>query len=472
MPAAKMKSAPPEKAGIVTTLKMRVYTTPAGYARLGDVLEGERLLYNAALQERRDAYSYRVPAGVWYNRRGEMWLSYSYHTRPDPVRISKAAQNRSLTGIRADDPEGIGGYTRRISVGTLDRIDRAFQAFWRRRKAGEKCGYPRFRSASRFNTLEMTPDWVKYRGAEKLAPPQSGNGWFKTPRRIRIPGLPLLRFRQVIPEGAEILTARLTRKGRQWYASLSIRLNELDSAALRLPDTPAAVGIDMGITDRVATSDGEHHDGIQDNHRAARVAQRKMSRRTKGSRGWHAARRELATIREKDANRRQNSAHQISRKLVNRYGIIALEDLAVSRMTKSAAGTEEEPGRNVAAKSGLNREILSQGWAQLRSYLAYKAEWAGRQIVAVNPAYTSQTCSDCGSVNADNRKGKRFQCLDCGKTADADHNAAINVLRLALGQVRTGAAKPPGAHKQRNGVAAPRNPHQPFTSGIQGNLLL
>ncbi len=156
-----------------TTVNVPVYTTPAGYARLDEVLTANRCLYNAALQHRRDAYKM---AG---------------HS------ISKAAQSRELTLI-GDDAPFWKSVSRRIAVGTLERIDLAFAAFFRRIKAGEKPGYPRFKSASRFNTLTMYVE----------------PAWFKTPRRIRVKGLPLLRLRAPLPEGKP-LTLRLIRR-RHW----------------------------------------------------------------------------------------------------------------------------------------------------------------------------------------------------------------------------------------------------------------
>ena len=120
-------------------------------------------------------------------------------------------------------------------------------------------------------------------------------------------------------------------------------------------------------------------------------------------------------------------------------------------MTKSAKGTAEEPGRNVAQKRGLNREILEQSWGRFQSQLSYKAEWDGKATKAVEPRYTSQTCSGCGVVDASQRKGKRYDCARCGLSMDADRNAAINILRRAIsdGAARLGTGS-------RNGSGAGR----------------
>ena len=118
--------------------------------------------------------------------------------------------------------------------------------------------------------------------------------------------------------------------------------------------------------------------------------------------------------------------------LVRRFGLIAIEDLNIRNMSASAKGTPECPGRNVAQKSGLNRSILEQSWGMIRQQLTYKAEWAGRELVVVDPAHTSQTCSGCGNVDRDARSGKRYSCALCGLEMDADVNASSNILHRAL----------------------------------------
>ena len=441
------------------TFRARVYASPDGYRRLEQILGSERWYYNQLLAERRDAWE------------------------DGQQRIGLKEQSASLTQRRKDDPF-LGKYSRRINCGTLDRLDRAFQSFFRRVKAGETPGYPRFKGADRFRTLEMTPDWVKGPNDKSVAP-RAGQGWFKISRRIQIPGLPTLRLRQDLPDG-EILYMRLTRKKRAWYVSLSIRPDAETVGHWRLPPMPAAVGIDLGITDRARTSDNAAYTRIEDDRKAARRAQRKMSRRRKAgggrpaSKGYRAAVAELRRVKAKDARRRQDANHKISRELVNSYGVIAVEKLAVARMTKSAAGTVEQPGRNVAAKRGLNRSILEQGWSQLRTMLRYKAEWAGRQFVQVNPAHTSQSCSVCGVIDKASRRGKVFSCRACGVVIDADWNAAINIIRRGLAMLEdAGLVIRPGAYQCGSGRTSPKKlrtqrglPPAPTSRAIQGALLL
>jgi len=148
----------------------------------------------------------------------------------------------------------------------------------------------------------------------------------------------------------------------------------------------------------------------------------------------------VATQHRRIANRRRDGLHQLSRRLVNAYGLLVFEDLEIASMTRSAKGTLEEPGSKVAQKAGLNREILAASWGALISmvaYVAYKAEDAGRELIEVNPRDTSRRCSSCGHTEAANRPSQAvFCCRVCGLKDHADVNAARNILWLGLSQRR------------------------------------
>ena len=150
--------------------------------------------------------------------------------------------------------------------------------------------------------------------------------------------------------------------------------------------------------------------------------------------------RQVAAAHAKVANTRAWWSHQVSHDLVRDYDLIAIEDLQVAAMSRSAAGTVEAPGANVAAKRGLNRAILDAGWAQLRRHLSYKAAEAGRELVVVSAQFTSQACRRGGHTHPSNRRGAVFKCQSCGYTADADANAAANILQRA-----ESARQPPAA---------------------------
>ncbi len=141
----------------------------------------------------------------------------------------------------------------------------------------------------------------------------------------------------------------------------------------------------------------------------------------------------MAVLHAQVRRQRLDGAHKAALALVRAYDVIAHEDLRITNMTRSASGTLPAPGRNVAQKSGLNRSILDAGWGVFLTILAYKAESAGRKLIAVNPAGTSRTCARCGHRAKENRLTQaEFACRACGHAAHADVNAAVNILRAGL----------------------------------------
>ena len=372
------------------TYQHRAYMSRAGYERLAEVMRQSARLYNAALEEWRWAYR----AGV---------------------SVSLYSQYRELTVIRADD-EFWGGISLQVARGVLRRADRARQAFYRRVKAGETPGYPRFKSSRRWHTVELanvTPSMVKNRDRYCA---------------IRIKGLPEIRLRKglALPEDVpKALT--ITLRGRRLFVNLTY---EVEQAAL--PRTEAAVGVDMGVSDRLALSNGEHVGRRRKPNAKLRRAHRRLSGCRKGSHRWRWRRAVLANQQHRERVRNRNECHRITTDLVRRFGLIAVEDLAIRNMTRSAKGTIDNPGINVSQKRGLNRSITEQTWGMIRHQLTYKAGWAGREMVVVDPKFTSQRCSGCGVVAAENRKSKQYRCATCGMTEDADVNAALNILHKAL----------------------------------------
>jgi putative transposase len=152
-----------------------------------------------------------------------------------------------------------------------------------------------------------------------------------------------------------------------------------------------------------------------------------MTKKVKFSSNWKKAKAGITRPHIRTANLRRDFLHKESTRLSRNHACVVLEDLQVKNMSRSAKGTREQPGRNVRAKSGLNRSILDQGWGEFARQVGYKLAWAGGITLFVPPAYTSQKCSACGHVHPDNRKGEVFRCLACGQTMDADTNAAINI---------------------------------------------
>ena len=378
------------------THQFRIELTRDGHRRLEDRLAAHCRLYNAALQERRDA---------WRMRR---------------TSITYLDQSRELTLIRQDDPEWAGEH-RRLAVGTLKRIDAAFQAFFRRVKAGETPGFPRFKPLHRFRTIEL------YSGdARFLQVNEAG-----TKATIRIKGLPTMRLRlhRPLPEGQPLII-RITRTPRRVVTSLVYGHNDRDPSA-DPPERP--VGIDAGVARRITLSDGHYVDGRSVDRRRLRCLQRRVARAKRGSSRRRKKVAALAREWQRITERNRGDEHQLAAAIVRQYDFIAVEDLRIGNMTRSAAGTLEEPGRNVAAKSGLNRGILEQSWGSLYGKIEYKAASAGARFVRVSPHHTSQTCSACGAIDAASRRSQAvFNCTSCGHVGNADLNAAASILRRGL----------------------------------------
>ena len=377
------------------TYQHRAYTSKGGYARIAEVLRESARLYNAALEEWRWAY-----------RTG--------------VSVSLYSQYRELTAIRAGDAFW-GGISVEVGRGVLRRADRARQAFYRRVGNGETPGYPRFKSGRRWHTIELanvTIGTVKPRDNYCV---------------IRIKGLPEIRLRKELALPEDLPKAlSITLRERRLFVNLRYEIEQA-----RLPRSDAAVGIDMGVSDRLALSNGERvgrrH---KPNKRLARM-QRRLSGCKKGGHRWRKRKSVLANHEHRERVRNRNECHRVTTNLVRRFGLIAVEDLNISNMTRSASGTLENPGTGVAQKRGLNRSITEQTWGLLRSQLAYKAEWAGRELAVVDPKFTSQRCSECGVICAEHRRRKRYDCAGCGMAEDADVNAARNILHKALAGRRT-----------------------------------
>jgi putative transposase len=208
-----------------------------------------------------------------------------------------------------------------------------------------------------------------------------------------------------------------------------------------LEPTDAVVGIDVGVTVLVATSDGELVANPRHLRRALErlaAAQRLVAGRKRGSGRRRQAAQAVGRLHRKIAYQRRDLAHQVSRRLVDGYGLIVYEDLKVANMVRRPAPRPNHQGghdpNRAAAKAALNREILAAGWGQLLRFVAYKAEEAGRETIAVNPRHTSQTCAECGHVEARNRDATVFCCRRYGHVAHADVNAARNILRAGLAQ--------------------------------------
>ncbi|MEU3165111.1 transposase [Streptosporangium sp. NPDC006930] len=382
------------------SFKFLLRPTSKQAAALTACLDDHRALYNAALEHRRTAYA------------------------KAKVSIRYGDQSADLKHIRADDAEGQGRWSFSSQQATLRRLDKAFQAFFTRVKAGRTPGFPRFKGNGRLNTVE----W-----------PKDGDGcrWDSQPEHptatyVRLQGVGHVRVHRHRAVRGTVKTIGVKREGSRWYVILSCD----DVPAEPLPATGTAVGIDLGVASLVTTSEGEHL--ANPRHLAASAdrlaaAQRDLSRKKRGSTRRRKAVARVAALHGKVRRQRLDGAHKAALTLVRDHDVIACEDLRIANLTRSASGTLQAPGTNVAQKAGLNRSILDAGWGVFLTILADKAESAGRELIAVNPANTSRTCARCGHVAKENRLTQaEFRCVSCGHAAHADVNAATNILRAGL----------------------------------------
>ena len=387
--------------------RLRAYPTRSQEGRAVRLLRDHCDLYNAALQERRDAW------------------------RRCNVRISYSEQSAQLKEIRAADPDGQGRHSFTAQQQTLRRLNVAFRAFFRRAQKAKhqqrKAGYPRFKPYQRFNqVLFVAGDGAKWE-------PANDGRWayarFQAVGRIKVK-----QHRKIV---GRVKALQLKRENRRWHVIVIV-----DTEIEPLAPTGRQAGVDVGVARFLTTSDGQ----IVDNPRflnaaQARIAdlQRRKERAQPGSGNRRRLRRQLAREWRKVANQRRDFHHKTARMLVNSFDTVALEDLCVAGMTASAAGSTVEPGTKVAAKNGLNRTILDAGWAQFTRILAAKAESAGRRTIFVNPRWTSVTCHACGARCSRPRQDT-IVCPSCGEW-DADLNGARNIaIRAGLGSGQASAA--------------------------------
>jgi len=246
--------------------------------------------------------------------------------------------------------------------------------------------------------------------------------------RLFLPKLGWVRYRNSREVLGTVKNVTVSHVAGRWFVSLQ---TEQEAGEPRHSAT-SMVGIDMGIVRFATLSTGQVIAPLnafrKHQIRLARY-QRAMSRKVKFSHNWRKAKTRVQRIQTRIGNARRDFLHKASTQISQNHVIVCLEDLQVQNMSRSAAGTRDTPGKNVRAKSGLNRAILDQGWAEFRRQLEYKQAWRGGDVIAVPPRNTSRTCPACGHVSAENRQTQaRFCCVVCGYENHADLVGAINVL--------------------------------------------
>jgi putative transposase len=378
---------------------------------LSEMLRDHCSLYNGALQERRDAYRH-----------------------PSKTSVKYGDQSAQLKDVRAFDPERQGRWSFSSQQATLRRLDKAFAAFFRRVNSGDTPGYPRFRGMNWFDTVDF---------------PKDGDGcrWDSTPHdlttRVRLQGVGHVKVNQHRPVLGKVKTVSVKREGRRWFVVLTAEQEQPEPLAM----TGSTVGIDLGIANFLADSNGEFVPNPRHGRQAAAklaVAQQALSRfpRRKAkdrTTNHQRAVEKVAQLHGKIRRQRLDHAHKTALGLVRAHDFIAHEDLKIRNMSKAPAPkpAPDQAGaflpNGAAAKAGLNRSIVDAGWGVFLTILHAKAESAGREVIAVDPRNTSRACPECGHTVKENRPTQeKFRCVACGHTAHADTVGATNVLRAGL----------------------------------------
>jgi len=317
---------------------------------------------------------------------------------------------------------------------TLKDLERAYANFFAKR-----ANFPRFKKKGQHDSF-------RYPDPKQIKLDQANS-------RIFLPKLGWVRYRNSREVLGTVKNVTVSQSCGKWFVSIQTE-REIQAP---VPKATSAVGIDMGVTRFATLSDGTFYAPLNSFKRhedRLRKAQQAMSRKTKFSTNWKKAKARVQRIHLRIGNARRDYLHKSTTAISQNHAMVCIEDLQVRNMSKSAAGTTEQPGKHVRAKSGLNKAILDQGWFEFRRQLDYKLAWAGGHLIVVPPQNTSRTCPACGHVSADNRQTQaRFLCVECGFEENADLVGAINILRAGHAHCAcevSGAAMPPAAGTHRS----------------------
>jgi len=356
--------------------KYRIYPKKSQQSILRKQLEQCRWLYNHLLEQRKTAFEERKES------------------------LSCFGQQRTYKQLKADRPS-LSTVHSQVLQNVAVRIDLAFKAFFRRCKAAEKPGYPRFRGRNRYDSITY---------------PQYGNGAkLNTDASLQLSKIGRVKmvYHRPIQGTPKTVTIRRSTTGK-WYATITCEWEPTP-----LERNEKQVGIDVGLNYFVVLSNGEKINNprfFRTDEKALAKAQRRFSFVAKAT-DFNKRKKVVSRIHERIGFRRHNFIHQLCWHIVSLFGFIAVEDLNVNRMVHNHC---------------LAKSISDAAWRMFFSALAWKAECAARQFVAVNPAYTSQTCSDCGHRQKISLDKRIYKCRCCHLEIDRDLNAAINILTLGL----------------------------------------
>ena len=362
------------------TYEYRAYPTTKQARILGVWLEILRNLYNQALAWRKDTYK----------ATGET--------------VKKLTQEKALTPLRQES-ETVAQVHIDVLQDAIDRLDKAYQAFFRRAKKGEEPGFPRFKGAGRYRSMTF-----KHLGKKLI------RNIRKRTARVVVPkiGYIKIHYHRPLPEG-KIKTLTLRRKARGWYVCIVVEIPD----PVEIP-VKTTIGIDVGLESFLTNSDGEtvdtpHH--FRESENRLGKAQRMLSRREKGSKRYQKQREHVAKIYEHIANQRKDFHYKTARALFSQCEEVAVENLKIKNMVRN---------------KHLSKSISDAAWGNFRLILQSKAANAGKKLIQVDPKYTSQRCSGCDLIVKKSLSVRVHDCPDCGLVLNRDHNAAINIKKAAV----------------------------------------
>ena len=402
--------------------KYRLYPNEKQAEKLQWTLDRARELYNAAIQERRDAYEIRIKRHPNYHNEATRKQLTQDHA------LTYTQQATQLPAIKEVRPEYHDMHSQ-VLQDVLRRVDKAYQAFFRRVKEGKTPGYPRFRGYGRYESFTFPQSGFSLTEDTRVCLSKIGSIKVKFPQG-----------KKANPPVGEMKTCTIKRETHRWYVIFTC---ELEQEMAYHPSEESA-GIDLGLLHFATLSDGstiENPRHLRQAEQKLKKLQEALSRKKRGSKRRRKAAQRVGKTHRHIRNQRKDFHHKEARKLVTQYQTMVFEKLAPSNMSKRPKPKQDETTgqylpNGASAKAGLNKSILDAGWGQFQQICESKAACAGSRVLFVSPKYTSQKCSGCGAMV---QKGleERWHSCACGCSLDRDHNAAKNILQLGLQALET-----------------------------------
>ena len=374
--------------------KYRIYPTKSQITNMENQFSMCRHLYNWSLAERKEGYEY------------------------DGSTISYNQQQNQLPALKKERPWYKGVYSQTLQD-VMKRLDTAYQSFFRRVKAGETPGYPKFRKRGQWKSITY-PQYSDSPG-----------------HIIQVPKVGTVKMvcHRAIPTNAKIKTLTIIKEGGKWFACFSF---ECPLEIELKQDLSLSIGIDLGLKDFIYTSDDVNVPApkhLRAKEKQLKRLQRRLSKATKHSKKYYKILWALQKCHYRIRCRRNDFLHKTANDLLNSCDILFYEDLKIKNMIRKPKPKKDEDGTYIpngaSAKAGLNKSISDAGWGHFIDILKYKAVEMGKTVFAVPPHYTSQICSACKVIVKKSLSVRTHRC-SCGFIANRDYNAALNILRIGM----------------------------------------